>query len=311
MSAQENMPFLTRDQITSYFRRIRLPESKWHYDLSAAKPADALHYLILLQKHHLAEVPFENLTLHYSHHRAVSIHFEALFQKIVANNNNRGGYCTETNALFRTLLRSLGFVIYSGGARVFNNGTFTGWSHMVNFVTIDHTKYLVDVGFGGNGPIVPMPLQRVGTIQQHISPASARLQWRNIPGNVDPGQRTWVYEYRCNDDSEWEIIYSFTELEFQSQDYAIMNYFTSTSPRTFFTRMVVVEKKILDEDEELIGALILNGSNLKWRIHGEKQRELEIASETERLGALDKYFGIKFGPADRDGIRGLPSEIKQ
>lgn len=193
---------------------------------------------------------------------------------------------------------------------MFDGGSWTGWSHMVNLVTIGGLKYHVDVGFGADGPVVPMPVERSGTVQQHISPGSARLQWRNILGNIDPDQRLWVYEYRRNNDSEWETKYSFTELEFQPQDYAMMNYFTSTSPRIFFTRTIVAEKKILGEDGEIAGNLILMDKILKWRIHGSKEKEVEFSSEVERLDALEKHFGIRFGEAERDGIHGLPSEIK-
>lgn len=59
-----------------------------------------MEYLSLLQKYNLVAVPFENLTLHYSPHRAVVIHPEALFQKIVGDNNGRGGYCMENNYLY-------------------------------------------------------------------------------------------------------------------------------------------------------------------------------------------------------------------
>ncbi|KAL6707747.1 hypothetical protein ACN47E_003868 [Coniothyrium glycines] len=311
MSAVGDRPLLTSDQVSAYFRRIKLPESDWLHHVSHLQPAPALEYLTLLQKHHLVEVPFENLTLHYSSHRAVSLHPDDLFRKIVADDNGRGGYCMENNTLFGTLLRTLGFTIYPGGARVFDAGKFTGWSHMVNFVTIGDNTYHVDVGFGGNGPIVPMLLHKSGTIQKHISPGSARLQWRNITANVDSNQRLWVYEYRKDEESDWDVIYCYTELEFQPQDYAMMNYFTSTSQRTFFTSIIVGEKKIWDSDgKDLVGSLVLNGNNLKWRINGKKERNVDFVSEAERLDALEKHFGIKLGQADQDGIRGLPSEIK-
>ena len=310
MAAEHLRSTYSKEQITKYFDRLRLPDSERHFDVAAFKPNDALAYLTLLQKHQLAEVPFENLTLHYSTHRQVSIHPEELYKKIIGDNNGRGGYCMENNGLLGTLLHSLGFNVYSAGARVFDGGKWTGWSHMVNLVKIGHVKYHVDVGYGAEGPVVPMPLGRSGAIQQHISPATARLQYRNIPGTTDPDQRFWVYEYRRNDDSDWEIKYSYTELEFLPQDYAVMNYYTSTSQRTFFTRIVVGEKKILGDDGEIIGNLILMGNNLKWRKHGDKEKEVEFQTEAERLEALEKYFGIKFGAAERDGIRGLPSEIK-
>jgi hypothetical protein len=33
----------------------------------------------------------------------------------------------ENNCLFGTLLRSIGFTLHSGGARVFDDGQWTGW----------------------------------------------------------------------------------------------------------------------------------------------------------------------------------------
>lgn len=185
-----------------------------------------------------------------------------------------------------------------------------GWSHMVNLVTIGSTKYHVDVAFGADGPVVPMPLDREGSIQPHVRPSAARLQWRNIPGNTDPYQRLWVYENRRDENAEWDIKYCFTELEFLPSDYKIMNYFTSTSHKTFFTRSILVDKKIMDEQGELVGSLILNENVMKWRIHGVKEKELVFETEEERLDALEKHFGIKFGEAERDGISGLASQLK-
>jgi arylamine N-acetyltransferase len=294
MATDQIRATFTKDQLSKYFDRLKIPENKRQYKVANLENEDALKYLALLQKHHLAEIPFENLTLHYSTHHQVSIHPEALFKKIIGDNNGRGGYCMENNCLFATFLYTLGFKIYSGGARVFDGGEWTGWSHMVNLVTIGDTKYHVDVGFGAEGPAVPMPLDHSGTIQPHISPAVARLQWRNIPGNTDPSQRLWVYEHRRNDESEW----------------VIMNYYTSTSHKTFFTRTVVVDKKILDENGEYAGSLIVFGNTIKWRIHGVKEKAIEFETEMDRLKALEEYFGIRFDEAERDGIRGLASQLK-
>jgi hypothetical protein len=90
----------------------------------------------------------------------------------------------------------------------------------------------------------------------------------------------------------------------------MMNYFTSTSHQTFFTQMIVADKKIMGDDGQLVGKLSLAAKSLKWNIKGKKTKEIEFKSEGERIEALEKYFGIKFGDAERDGIAGLPSEIK-
>ncbi|KAH6633336.1 arylamine N-acetyltransferase 1 [Boeremia exigua] len=310
MMSEQPRPIYSQEQISKYFERLKLSGGDQKYDISGLDTEDTLKYLALLQKHHLATIPFENLTLHYSAHHSVNIHPQALFTKIIGDNNGRGGYCMENNALFGTLLFSLGFNIYSTGARVSNGGVFTGWSHMVNIVTIGETKYQIDVGFGSNGPVMPMPLDRSGVIREHIKPAAARLQWRNIPGNTDPNQRLWVYEHRPGAESDFTLMYCFTELEFQPTDYTLMNYFTSTSKHIFFTRAIVLEKKILDDAGELVGQLIMSDRDLKWRIYGKKEKQIEFNSEEDRLGALEEHLGIHFGEMERIGIRGLPSEIK-
>jgi arylamine N-acetyltransferase len=183
-------------------------------------------------------------------------------------------------------------------------------SHMVNIVSIGDAKYHVDVGFGGNGPVVPMPLDRSGPVQKHIAPATARLQYRNIAENSDPDQRVWVYEHRIDGDNDFQTTYCFTELEFLPSDYAMMNYFTSTSPRTFFTRVTVAVKKLLGDDGELEGVLILGNNDLKWRVHGKTERQIKFESEEDRIKALEEHFGIKLSAAEREGIRGLPSQIQ-
>lgn len=182
---------------------------------------------------------------------------------------------------------------------------------MINLVTIQGQKYHVDVGFGVEGPIVPMPLLREGegTLQDHVSPSKAGLQWRSIPGTTDEGQRMWVYSYLRDDKTGWNMRYCFTETEFLLADYELMNYFTSTSPRIFFTRTIVAEKKIMHEGK-LVGNLILGDREVKWRINGVKDKEIRFEREEDRLEALEEWFGIKFGEAEREGIRGMASEIK-
>lgn len=182
---------------------------------------------------------------------------------------------------------------------------------MVNIVTISGQKYHVDVGFGGPGPTVPMPLDR-STERTHpqIPPATSRLRWTNISGNTDPDQRLWVYENRLDDNSEFQTVYCFTELEFQPCDYQVMSYFTSTSSKTFFTRTVVMAKHLMNEDGELTGTLTLNQDVVKWRVKGAKEREIKLESEQERVEALEEHFGIKLSEAERDGIRGMASQIK-
>ena len=91
----------------------------------------SLEFLRILQIHQLSKVPFENLSIHYSAHHTVSLDADTLYEKIVGNARGRGGYCMENNCFFGTILRTLGFKVYSAGARVFESdeggGTYTPW----------------------------------------------------------------------------------------------------------------------------------------------------------------------------------------
>jgi arylamine N-acetyltransferase len=109
----------TPSQIQQYYERVQLPKSYRDTPVSTiANTREGLVFLTLLQKHQLAFVPFENLELHYSSHHTITLDPQHLFHKIVERNAGRGGYCMENNALFGTVLRSVGFDIVSIGAKV-------------------------------------------------------------------------------------------------------------------------------------------------------------------------------------------------
>lgn len=118
--ALQRSSYTTR-QVDEYFQRISLPQdaSKRLTDCGQTKEQELLALLEALQKHQIATVPFENLSLHYSPHRTISLDPDVLFDKIVRK--KRGGYCMENNRFFGTVLRSLGYSVYSAGARVSDN----------------------------------------------------------------------------------------------------------------------------------------------------------------------------------------------
>ncbi|PBP25314.1 arylamine N-acetyltransferase 1 [Diplocarpon rosae] len=67
----------------------------------------------------------------------------------------RGGTCSANNTFFGTVMRSLGMRVMASGARVAatvirgerETGRFNGWTHMINLVTFEGKRWLVDVGF--------------------------------------------------------------------------------------------------------------------------------------------------------------------
>lgn len=114
----KNMKF-TQSHIDDYFDRINLPlgeRQKFKDPAGGTEPGSQLQSLTTLLHHHLAAVPFENTSLHYSRHRPIELSIRSLFQKIVYR--RRGGHCTQVNTLFSELLLALGYHLYTTAARV-------------------------------------------------------------------------------------------------------------------------------------------------------------------------------------------------
>ncbi|KAI9700019.1 MAG: N-terminal acetyltransferase [Candelina mexicana] len=183
-----------------------------------------------------------------------------------------------------------------------------GRSHMVNIVTIEGQRYMVDVGFGSNGPTHPLPLVH-DEVTYGIGPQEVRLLHTRIEQHTDPTQKTWVFEHHNDKQSPWMAAYSFTELEFLPPDYTIMNFYTSTSRTSFFTYTVICTKMVMERDD-IVGTLTLFVADVKRRIRGKTDHLESCETEEQRIGALEKYFGIALSEEEKDGIRGMVTELK-
>jgi arylamine N-acetyltransferase len=98
-----------------------------------------LDFLQQLQRYQLASVPWENLSKFYNPRLSpvsALLGQDDVFDKIVGAGANgrldgrggRGGGCLENNTLFGTVLRSLGYDIFSTAGRVhIGGGNYSGW----------------------------------------------------------------------------------------------------------------------------------------------------------------------------------------
>ncbi|KAI1803234.1 cysteine proteinase [Daldinia bambusicola] len=321
-------PRYSHDQLEQYFNRIALPKQKRLFSVATISDDEKLSYLTVLKKHNLVRIPFENLTQHYSWHRTVNVRPQHLFKKIVLPPSRRGGYCMEANSLFHTVLLSLGFQVYMAGARVYSkdSGKYGGFSHCVNIVIIGSDRYMVDVGFGANGPTAPAPLHH-DEPRAHIEGTEARMRLvqEPIPQQVNQGQKVWIFQHQISHDTEWAPMYCFVAVEFLLEDIRGMNLSPWKSPSSWFTQKVVLARFTTDAEGEadepafmsdgavaegrLDGALILFQDTLKWRRQGRTVPIAKFETEEQRLGAMKKYFGIEFDEEDREAIRGTASEL--
>ncbi|KAL8798808.1 MAG: hypothetical protein Q9182_006380 [Xanthomendoza sp. 2 TL-2023] len=301
-------PTYTDAQLFQYFNSLapRILSHRFTHDLNE---------LTELQRHHLTTFPFENLSLHYSPTHTISLDADVLYTKFVRDKRGRGGYCMENNAFFGTILRSLGYEVTSVGARVcdsVNGGDgkgFGGWSHMVNIVTLEGTKYMLDVGFGGNGPTSPLPLQD-GLVHDCIPPSEMRLTDSNIESiHTDREQRLWSFQVRQSKEADWQTQYCFTETEFLPQDYEIMNFWTSTSRKSIFTQSILLAKMVMEEGE-VMGNLTMFNAEAKRKVRGEVVESWTCKTEKERVEVLREWFGIRLTEEEERGIGGLVTELK-
>jgi len=102
---------------------------------------------------------FENTEVLAGNSLPESIDIDLAFHKVVIQ--RRGGVCGELNGLFFRLLRELGFqakIIYASNMRA---SGFYGpdFYHMMIVVTIDATRWLVDVGFCGFSFLEPLEIK--------------------------------------------------------------------------------------------------------------------------------------------------------
>lgn len=227
----------------------------------------------------------------------------------------RGGSCTLNNGFFGTIMRSLGMSVKQTGARVALSvgggpkDRFAGWNHLVNLVQFEGHRYLVDVGFGGNGPTAPIKLNDGEEIAWGVTEDRIRLVWRGIKEFETPGEKCWVLQHK-REGREWDDIYCFTETEFTSEDVAVMNWKTSRDVRgSFFNYMTMCLKNEM-EGEDVVGTLIMTDGNVKRRIRGKNELLRECKSEVDRWEALEEYFGIVLGEQERMGIKGMVTELK-
>lgn len=180
---------------------------------------------------------------------------------------------------------------------------------------VDGTRYLVDVGFGANTPCRPVPL-RDGIELTGMAPQQFRLQYKVLPQHTDRDQRVWVYGHRDGPDNAWTEGYCFTEIEYFAADFEIMNAVTMTLRNSLFTQAVICVRFLRDpyaaaSDLNLLhGAVVLFNDEVKTKVRGKLRASEKFSSENDRVGAIEREFGIRLVDRERRGITGLVTQLR-
>ncbi|SDP19290.1 N-hydroxyarylamine O-acetyltransferase [Filomicrobium insigne] len=251
----------------AYFKRINY----------SGPDTPSLETLRTLQAKHTAAIAFENLDSFLG--RQVFLNISALQSKLV--HGRRGGYCFEQNTLLASVLKALGYKVRGLAARVLWNqppGTVVERSHMLLFVEIQETPYIVDVGFGGNTPTAPLRLE-----------ADIEQSTPNEPFRLTEAEGDWILELW--DGREWRSIYRFDLQGHYPPDYEVSNYYVSTHPASPFRRRLIASRPIRG-----VRYALANNRLTLHRFGQEPERhfletvsEMRHALETIFLLALPRY----------------------
>lgn len=215
-------------------------------------------------------IPFENLDICLG--RSIHIDPESIFEKLVQH--KRGGYCFELNGLLLSALKAFGFEARALLGRVHLSEDPTGRTHQTTLVTIHDKKWLVDLGFGAESPLIPIPLVYNEVITfEHQS-------YRLIDSEL------FGYMLQSKQENKWRNLYSFDLSTVLDIDLKLGNHFTSTSPDSFFinARMAALPVKN--------GMLTLFNDRFKKVINGKEEIHF-IKDDASYFSVLEKEFGIK------------------
>lgn len=107
----------------------------------------------------------------------------------------------------------------------------------------------------------------------------------------------------------WNSYYAFPEWEFSETDFGIINYWASACPQSFQTFTILVVKFLRTADR-ITGKLMLINDTLKQNLGGKTEVVAVLRSESERIKALERWFGLSLTMEEQSGIEGHVSEIK-
>ena len=176
--------------------------------------------------------------------------FESLFDRLVVR--RRGGYCFEQNGLLYEVLDELGFSPKLYLARVIHNqDSHPGLTHRISMVEHEGERYVVDVGFGSDGPRIPI------LFSENVTDDGGRI-FRIVERH--PGE----YHMQMWKDGEFYSLYRFELSRYGPADCEVGHFYSHRHPDATFVNHLVASLVLADETRSLRDLDIL-GDHRVWR----------------------------------------------
>ncbi len=203
--------------------------------------------------------------------------FESLYRRIVEG--HRGGYCFEQNGLLFELLQELGFSVRLYLARViYNQDIHPGLTHRVTLVEIEGKRYMVDVGFGPQGPARPVGMSGK---ESHDGFRVFRIAQC----------RSGEFHMQVLRDGEFFSLYKFELTYYGQADCELGHFYSHKHPGASFVNHLVVSRIMENEIRSL--------RNRKFSVttkSGEQKKLIEDRMHLRKI--LDKQFDIRVTDAE-------------
>ena len=206
--------------------------------------------------------------------------FVSLFERIVVC--RRGGYCFEQNGLLYEVLEELGFSPRLILARViynqYNQDTHPGLTHRISIVECDGRPYVLDVGFGPDGPAVPVPLTGPQTGDRH---KVYRVEQR------DGGE----YHMQVLKEGGFYSLYRFELTRYGMSDCKLGHFYSHRHPDASFVNHLVVSRILAGETRSL--------RDLEYRVITETGVDTKhIVNHRQLMQVLVEAFALELTPAE-------------
>ena len=188
---------------------------------------ETLRHIVQVHQHHF---PFENIDVFCG--GVPSLDFADIAEKLIRN--RRGGYCFELSAVLGAGLAALGFDVRPLMARVIWQRDAPGpKTHTFLRVEAGAKSWLVDVGFGGPGPLEPIEMNVEGSPTE-IGDVAYRLEEKVDLGSVLA---------RRSRRSAWAPLYAFNLERIGPDDLAAGNRLAATARDSIFRQGLKIARQ--------------------------------------------------------------------
>jgi N-hydroxyarylamine O-acetyltransferase len=232
---------------------------------------------------HMMRVPFENLDVLLG--RPIKLDLGSVYGKLV--DARRGGYCFEHGTLLLAALQHLGFQPVAHAARVIQlrPRAEAPLTHMFLTVQMGGQALVLDPGFGGHAPRVPVPLT-----------GDEVRDGDDVHRMVRQGSE-WALEAKI--DGVPTLLWSSSVEPAELVDFVMANHFVSTFPESPF-----VTRLMLRALTQTLRVSMMNQDVTVRDASGQQKRTITDRADLRRL--LIDHFGFDLPEVERLRVPSVP-----